>query len=184
VPYSIWLRILHDIVGLQQSHYFSGRIYATVTQILLTLTYPRASFAQKCLYWALGGLFDPFQVPLPLHYIFSEVPCKYQTMHLHHDDVQWIPPKGVAADVPRKVSTLPEVGHTIFWRTRLGSFFSLHHEDPMRPLFWAKNMSPKGSGQVPNKRQIGPRLQHGWIRLDQHQNHGINYIKTVFAGLF
>jgi hypothetical protein len=94
-----------------------------------------ASFAQKCLYWALEGLFDPFQLPLPLHYVVSEVLCKCQTIRLHHDDLKQIPPKGVDAAVPRKVSTLPEVGHKIFWRTRLGSFFSLHHGDSIPPLF-------------------------------------------------
>jgi len=56
----------------------------------------------------------------------------------------------VAAAVPRKKSALLEVGHKIFLRIRLSSLFS--HDDPIPTVFRAKIVSPKGSGQVPNKK--------------------------------
>ena len=77
--------------------------------------------------------------------------CTYQTICLHIDDVQLIPLIEVAAAVNRKISALPKLGHIIFQGAYLSSVSSRPNKVPTQLLFWKKRVSPKGSGQVPNK---------------------------------
>jgi len=95
----------------------STRTYLFVLKIL-TFTCLRGSLGPSFAFIAYIGpcqaVSSSFQVHRSHHQVVSKVSCKCQkAMCLHGDDKQWIPPKGVAAIVPRKLSALLEVGRKV-----------------------------------------------------------------------
>ena len=61
--------------------------------------------------------------------------CKYQTICLHIDDAQLIPPADVVAAADQKISALPKLGHIIFQEAYLSSVSSQPNKVPTPLLF-------------------------------------------------
>jgi len=103
----------------------------------------RVSFAQKYLCLALEGISYPCQVPPTLHLVVSEVPCNCQA------STRIVMP---CNEYSLRVWLLscPEnecPAGSGSWNV-LTALFSLHHEAPIPPLFWAPNV---GLREVSNK---------------------------------